>query len=451
MSNPDFYAVYSDVEAEFYAWKSEYVADLFSQLFNPSDSPTPAIQTFRLSSLISEQHQHQNTVKDCIYICDYDTDGKSIKSECVPLTVVRADNFLPHLPYQFCTPSSRSITASMINNKSAPFIPYPDDPTFPQECYLSSFDSFQWIYDQRDPDEEVIQYETIRRLHIDHGLSAKTINDMIDENPGFRPLRLSSASGLVWDVSQRDLPPVIWGDGLPSSSKRQLPPHFAQEFPQAYDIFDQINHGIAKFCPSLNCITDNCQIHVDSQYELYTPPLNPKEPQLTSADFFEQPGDACGGECFRGIDSDDMEVDVFIDLKFLDSMLKLDPDLLPCDLAVICKLPCEQIFLYRRQLLPDDEILENRYQLEVTECNIEPTDFWTRMSTSHLKSGADVPLDVKIWTSNGESTKSNLPSTVSEHLQHNIFAKAVLLENILVNWWNLKVFNTMWKFTTTLV
>ncbi|KAJ7915467.1 hypothetical protein B0H13DRAFT_1519626, partial [Mycena leptocephala] len=63
------------------------------------------------------------------------------------------------------------------------------------------------------------------------------------------------------------------------------------------------------------------------------------------------------------------------DLKFLDSMLKLDPDLLPCDLAVICKLPCEQIFLYRRQLLPDDEILENRYQLEVTECNIEPTDF----------------------------------------------------------------------------
>jgi hypothetical protein len=153
MSNPDFYAVYSDVEAEFYAWKSEYVADLFSQLFNPSDSPTPAIQTFRLSSLISEQHQHQNTVKDCIYICDYDTDGKTIKSECkVPLTVVRADNFLPHLPYQFCTPSSRSITASMINNKSAPFIPYPDDPTFPQECYLSSFDSFQWIDDQRDPD-----------------------------------------------------------------------------------------------------------------------------------------------------------------------------------------------------------------------------------------------------------------------------------------------------------
>jgi hypothetical protein len=72
----------------------------------------------------------------------------------------------------------------------------------------------------------------------------------------------------------------------------------------------------------LNCIIDNCQIHgecdsfqgrylfqwviVDSQYELYTPPLNPKEPQLTSADFFEQPGDACGGECFRGIDSDDM-------------------------------------------------------------------------------------------------------------------------------------------------
>jgi histone-lysine N-methyltransferase EZH2 len=99
---------------------------------------------------------------------------------------------------------------------------------------------------------------------------------------------------------------------------------------------------------------------VDSQYELYTPPLNPKEPQLTTADFFEQPGDACGGECFRGIDSDDMvwaqayknygpnviswqEVDVFIDLKFLDSMLKLDPDLLPCDLAVICKLPCEQV------------------------------------------------------------------------------------------------------------
>jgi hypothetical protein len=99
---------------------------------------------------------------------------------------------------------------------------------------------------------------------------------------------------------------------------------------------------------------------VDSQYELYTPPLNPKEPQLTTADFFEQlvthAEESVSGASIQmtwyGLKRTKnygpnviswQEVDVFIDLKFLDSMLKLDPDLLPCDLAVICKLPCEQV------------------------------------------------------------------------------------------------------------
>ncbi|KAJ7702282.1 hypothetical protein B0H17DRAFT_923764, partial [Mycena rosella] len=164
-------------------------------------------------------------------------------------------------------------------------------------------------------------------------------------------LRLTNDSGLLWEVSQRqDIHPII--------EKPQLPLHFAQDFPSPDEIFDQINHGVTKFCPSLNCVSPSCQIHSNSDFGQYTPVFTPKAPLLTSPQFFDQRGEPCGEDCFRHVDSDEMEADIFLsDFTFLDGMLKLDPDVLPCDLAMICKLPCLQIFLYRRQAISDAEVI----------------------------------------------------------------------------------------------
>jgi hypothetical protein len=123
-----------------------------------------------------------------------------------------------------------------------------------------------------------MQYEVVRRMYIDRGFSAEDIDVML-RACGQTPLRPSNETGLLWNVSQRqvfvikpfeahqnyfihrDLPQIVWGDRLSSSSKPQLPPHFAQNFPEPDDIFEQINRGMEKFCPNLNCITHNCHVH----------------------------------------------------------------------------------------------------------------------------------------------------------------------------------------------
>ncbi|KAJ7702292.1 hypothetical protein B0H17DRAFT_139275 [Mycena rosella] len=358
-------AVYCSVRDEFYAWKGRHIAELSSRIF-PSEAATgsdvAAGARFRIPTAAFDPPPNasgQTEAEPCIYTWEYDADGRiTAPGERIPLVVLEPDQFIAHPPYQFCTPASRNLTARMIDNAQAPFVPYPEESAFPHKRYLASFDGFQWENDQRDPDDEVIQYETVRRLHVERGFPAETIDDIMRDHSSFRRLRLSNESGLLWDVSQRDPLKVIWGDGRLASSKPHLPPHFAQEFPTSNDIFIQINSGLTKFCPNLNCIMHCCQIHITHDWSLYTPALTPKEPHLTSAEFFEQPGATCGDNCFRLIDPDDMEdQDMSIDnLDFLQSALKLDPDMLPCDLAVICKLPCRHVFFHRRDLVDDREV-----------------------------------------------------------------------------------------------
>ncbi|KAJ7470259.1 hypothetical protein FB451DRAFT_330278 [Mycena latifolia] len=351
--------VYSTVRDEFYAWKGEHIAQVFRRTFNskpPSTSSDGALESFPIPPAAFGPVPLPPGAADsepCIYSWDYDVDGKiTTPGERTPIIVVEPLQLIAHPPYQLCTAAARNHLARMIDNKLAPFIPYPEDPEFPSKRYLSSFKGFQWHEDQWDPDDEVIQYETVRRLHVEQGFSAETIDDTLRDN--LRRLRLSNESGLLWDVSQRDLPNVIWG---PSLSKPQLPSHFAQEFPAPNDIFTHINHGLAKFCPNLNCIMHCCRIHISPDWNLYTPALAPQEPHLTSDDLLEQSGEACGDDCFRLIDADmDQDASSIDNLEFLRGVLKLGPDTLPCDLAIICKLPCRDIFFHRRDLIDDSEI-----------------------------------------------------------------------------------------------
>ncbi|KAJ7184287.1 hypothetical protein C8R46DRAFT_456388 [Mycena filopes] len=304
---------------------------------------------------------------DCIHISDYDPDGKTIKTEeYISMSVVqlRTDHdVLPHPPYQFCTPTSRSIMASKKDMNSAPFIPYPEDSTFPKEEYLKPFDTVQWL-EHLDPEDQVIQYETVRRLHIEHGCSAETINNMIMDNPGFAALRLPNGKGLLWEMDHRDLPPVIWGDGLPASRKPRLPSNFAGDIRPDNNIFDDVNHALNWFCPNLNCITDQCGLHVSPDMIDYsTSRVTPKEPLVTSVDLLQlEAGIDCGAACFQLIEPGHMEdVDDSVDLagpelSFLNGFFKINPDALPCDMANIFNIPCREIFLHRQKLLPDREI-----------------------------------------------------------------------------------------------
>ncbi|KAJ6488575.1 hypothetical protein C8R47DRAFT_1126030 [Mycena vitilis] len=356
--------VYGDVKTEFYSWKGKHVADIWNRL-DGSDS-----------SFLSGATEYFH----CLYFWDYDSDGNLMgPGEAIPILTGKAANtFAPHPPYQYCTPASRNHNARMIDNRAAPFVPFSEDPTFPRDAYLQSFRSYQWEDDQQDPDgkfsltrcgvrayyfvEEVIQYETVRRLHVDHEYSAVMLNNLLREYTTFRDLRLSNESGLIWEVSQRDLPPVIWGNGRLSTDEKQLPPRFAQD--PADNLFRQINNGLAKFCPNLNCIAHNCRVHIDYDWENLNHPLTPKEPQLTNQDLYTlaENANACGAKCFLLFAEDDMEVEAEDDepigasTTFL-SMLKLEPDMLPCDMARLTGMACRQVFLRRKEPIKDKEVV----------------------------------------------------------------------------------------------
>ncbi|KAJ7608272.1 hypothetical protein DFH06DRAFT_1149007 [Mycena polygramma] len=334
--------VYVAVKNEFCAWKTEYIAQLFSRIA-VQDPPfvSGAMESFQIPVL----EPLPNLEPDTVLFEDYDADGKLMgPATAIPLhTAEAAQSFPPHPPYQFCTPVSRSHTARMIDNQTAPFIPYPEDASFPREEYLKEFQGVQWVLDQQDPD----------------GKYSFTV-------------WLSNESGLLWDVSQRDLPPVIWADG---SSLSPLPLNFLPTLPDPHNLFSQINNGILKFCPNLNCLTHNCRVHgtynsqtwvarlipglVNYDWECLTAPIEPKEPRHTSQDLHAQAENPCENQCFLLLAEEDMDVDDHMSancLELLQSMLKLEPDMLPCDLAVICKIECRRVFLRRQHIIKDCDV-----------------------------------------------------------------------------------------------
>ncbi|KAJ7177778.1 hypothetical protein C8R46DRAFT_1212508 [Mycena filopes] len=360
-------ALYRQVQQEFYRWKQPWITQL---LKNPSPSFGSAQGCYAKFKIPQDVFKtlpnptpkfEDSGAGDFIYEWTYDGDGKPDEGRAIPVKVVAPahPHLVAHPPYQFCTPALRSENARMIDNKDAPFIPFPEDPAFPREGYLSLFDAVQWENDQQDPDEEIIQFETVRRLHIDLGFSADLVEQIL-QTMGFPPLRASNESGLLWAVSQRDMLPVIWGDGLPSERKPQLPPNFPYD-PVSTHPSSQIDAGMAKFCPNLNCLLLNCRIHVDSSWELRTPPVVPKQPSLTSGQLLLTSGLICGDECFRNINEDDRMSDSFADgppdaLAVLSSLVSLEPDTIPCTLAVICQMSCREVFLRRQHMIDDSKV-----------------------------------------------------------------------------------------------
>ncbi|KAK0466172.1 SET domain-containing protein [Desarmillaria tabescens] len=105
----------------------------------------------------------------------------------------------------------------------------------------------------------------------------------------------------------------------------------------------------------------NCRVHS------YTVPLlEVSKPSLTKAGFKLKDGEPCGELCFRSFDEtlDGVMEGVHwndpADVEFLESVLKVDADMSPCALAIICRKPCLEVFIYRTRMFPDEKILKEQ-------------------------------------------------------------------------------------------
>ncbi|KAJ3541115.1 hypothetical protein NMY22_g4022 [Coprinellus aureogranulatus] len=270
----------------------------------------------------------------------------------------------PNPRYTSCTPMAFNITNLGEKKRlTASFLWYSDDPTFNLQRFQSLHHHLAWQTDFWDPDHEAIKMETVRLLHFQQGLELWHIDEL--KLPTFPKIRKNSADGLVWQSSQRDM--LSWPESQMSPWPELTLPYVKKACSSTgEDIFSQVEYATSIFCPNLSCLRSypqTCPAHS-------VPAIREQTATLPTTEY-PRSRDCCSDQCFMYIEDeirDDKDADLdhllwpngTLELETLESVLKITPDALPCDVAVLCRLPCNQVFANRRRLISDDDILDDR-------------------------------------------------------------------------------------------
>lgn len=354
--------VYRGVYTEFFAWEQEECRRTLISL----RTTTPKI--LRLPRVSTSYHPSQVTIvegSEKFYFDDLVDDSNSFQASCL---TIKAAKWSPCPRYFSCTPISQNTQRDTVQDYTLPFVPYADDPNFPVFDYLENFSEFAWQEEFKDPDMEEIQSEAVRRLIF--GPHKFTLQD-VDDLGFFSLTRVTNSFGLLWDTTQRDS--LIW-PGAQFSNLDRLPTTWIIDTP---DIFSVISKDINTFCPNLNCLHTFCSVHAgkadvpyvicdeaSGAYQLAT--IEPAKAAETNESLKLSEVEPCGALCFKLQDFDSEENYLLEsspwsnpdDITMLEGILKLTPNTIPCDLAIICRKPCFEVFIYRSRLLPDEKILE---------------------------------------------------------------------------------------------
>ncbi|CAA7257426.1 unnamed protein product [Cyclocybe aegerita] len=218
------------------------------------------------------------------------------------------------------------------------------------------FDSFAWQTEIQDPDRETIQLEVARRLYFD-GLSFRDIDKLKILTTS---LRIDESAGLIWSASQRDL--LLW----PGSQMTALPALPTKFVNPRLNIHENVMKDRLTFCPNLNCLSSRCHIHKEAI------PIELPKPTVTNVMIKDSVGEPCDRDCFRTYDLDYFIEDNKWDdeaISLFNSIIKLVPDAEPCDLAVLCRMPCIEMYVQRSKTFSDVEIQEN---LRASNDDIQP-------------------------------------------------------------------------------
>ncbi|KAK7062553.1 NADH:ubiquinone oxidoreductase [Paramarasmius palmivorus] len=384
--------LYAQVWKEFYSWKTQSCCSMLDSL-RATDTTASIPDTFNYCGR-RDQHPTGSPKELCV-ILTFGADG--IPNEEVTHLQEVTVNFghLPSIPeYTSCTPLSRNYSRELDSSddpERAPFLPFADDPEFILSEYLESFVcGVQWQKKQApvdldDPDLEMIDAEAARRLvfqptdqpefsSVDqmHLFFARDRFNFEGEEADFLNLRQMNKSGLIWLSKQRDQ--LIW----PRIPDEELEDFDSTYVPEDSTLFEDINRGTAQFCEHINCITHFCTVH---GYE--RPPLTPSRPYKTNDEMQLAEGHPCGPLCFRNLLATGQSLENFYfdpeTTSVISSVLDLTPDIKPCYLSVICRLPCREVFAYRVQKYSDPAVFQYIDDDDVPEPRLisANTEKWT--------------------------------------------------------------------------
>ncbi|KAG1840820.1 hypothetical protein DFJ58DRAFT_809727 [Suillus subalutaceus] len=283
----------------------------------------------------------ENPNQPLLLVTQYDAEGRGISYPLEMEEILVDPTFEAHPPYESCPPINQSIRGWGVDDTAA-FIPYGDEEGFPVMEYLDQFQSFAWEEDF-DPDSEMIQIETARRLHNTLNISIKNI-DRMRILP--KSLHESYNKGLLWQRFQRDF--LRWPGGTEDDMEG------ACFQPAVDDLHKRLTSVLATFCPNLNCLRTLCTTHLHPQSGSFGGGGRPK---VTNQSMRLSEGEPCGDECYRLTDdsyTDKVYWENESDKEALKTILSISPNLFPCQLADLCFKPCREVFVQRCAMFSDD-------------------------------------------------------------------------------------------------
>ncbi|PPQ88311.1 hypothetical protein CVT25_012371 [Psilocybe cyanescens] len=323
--------VYESVWNEYSTWSQQYNQNALESLSRPYSHrrfPPLKKKKTRKSRFANAKASSSASSHRCT-IVDFD-DEEEIEQSTIALqpTVIDTDQFTPYPPYDSCTSVSQNLLVGD-DSHYMPFVPFSDDPSYNFSDDLELHHYTAWQKHSIDTDEQHITLETVRRLVKECGLLYETI-----DATRILPMQCHDIIRLL---RQRDFPK--W---LPNTSTSDLPQITAPDTPSA-----AVDYFLEYFCSNLNCLTGFCSLHDGESVRQQVPKsLPPKIPYTKPSDAVDAP---CGAYCFlqpptystlgTSWTKEDHEV--------LDLTLRYAPDTTPCDLSIICRKPCREIYRYQ--------------------------------------------------------------------------------------------------------
>ncbi|KAF8877840.1 hypothetical protein CPB84DRAFT_1714738 [Gymnopilus junonius] len=325
--------VYDSVRDEYSSWSYSDSEQALLSLSKPSPLPPPLPKPSTQNTALypSEATTFGGIWEVMDYEYDKVTGCQTSKTNTYPLSITSAvdASFRPYSSYTSCAPASRNIFVGD-DSHYMPFVPFSDDEAYDFSNDNELYNYFAWQKPGLDSDEQVIALETLRRLVFNQKLLPKEID---------ATLVLPAPSETIFSlVRKRDFPK--W-PSLVTNLQSIVPRNVS-------DSESVIKYFLDYFCTNLNCMTGFCITHDESTVKEQAPEyVPPKNPPVKVSDMATAP---CGPDCFLQVASMANAIGTHwseSDKQLLSVTLRYAPDTLPCDLSVICRKPCREIYRYQ--------------------------------------------------------------------------------------------------------
>ncbi|KAF8072164.1 hypothetical protein FPV67DRAFT_1447586 [Lyophyllum atratum] len=323
--------IYRITWEDFYVWEQDHCLRTLHSLARsfPQGIPQTEKSISRLRSSVPlpvfssplEDSQSSDTDDESFTIMDHTHGSRKPRITTVSAKVVDITRPIePCAAYEACTPTNRNINVGD-DSEYMPFIPLIDEPNFNFLLHAGDYKYFDWQVQNRDPDLQVILKQTVHTLHNVYKLSLQDI-----EKTGILPQ--SALSNLLPASRRRDFPK--WRN---ISSPLPYVPSHAEAGPSK-----TLSNLVNDFCNNANCVIGYCTVHLgDMPAPEAIPPIIPTNALADSVDA------PCGAQCFlRGKALAMGTYWSAEDIELLTTILSFSPDLAPCDLATICRNPCQE-------------------------------------------------------------------------------------------------------------